>query len=1093
MKKKFTLLIAVMTTLLAVKAADFTDGFYHYKILDEDAKTAEVTQNPNGNYHFGASFYSISETVNGYTIVAIGENAFKDATGTLSGNYPFIWSFAHEIKAGAFDNCHISFVGLQGTTTSVDPAAFKNNKLGFFRNNSESFTAKVNGTEIGALWNADLSRLIAVPGEWRTGISTTASNRTNYTLPAATTTIGAYAFYGNTVVNTLNLGNVTTIESEALANMTALRTLTIPATATTIASDAFAGTTGITTLNVNLREPVPGVVFADTVYNALRDRVNFAADANIAAFQADPDWGKFFTKASDDVYILGEVNFLNWDPTNGVQMAYDQNNDVYRATVYTAGSSDGYSYFSFTKALGNWDEIASSRIGAVSQGDFLVTEELLGQPLSLTTGTNAFKIPEGKWNLTLSLTDMTLTISEVTRNVWVLGNVNGADWAANAGALMTYDANSKTYTLNMKANGENDGYSFFSFTTELASAVDGWDDIANYRIGAVSDGDFLVTDEMLGQPLSLTHGTNAFKIPAGSYTLALDLKNYNLNISEIPFDVTPFQSGVFYFRPIGPDEVEYIHPSEYDPNLGPYSGSVGLSEVPATVTHNDVTYRVTTIGEGAFRDATIQGANSPNYMIWFDSNTTTIKADAFNGWKINMLGLRATDIDPTAFRNNKINAMNANSQDVFGATQGSGQTRYVGDLYKNIDGKKILWAWCGDRRNGNYTSDSGYNTITTSYTFSIYDEIGDYALYGNANLQTVTIQKAAKIGREALAYMTALKNLTLPAELTEIGEDAFKGITSLTSLTVNATVPPTGGVFETDVYEALKDRLVVPEGSEAAYRADENWGKFFSPLPDSYTITVAEAENGTVIADKTEAEEGETVTVTATPAQGYELTSLTYTAEGAEPQAIENGQFTMPAANVTINATFSLITAELNGVSFANNTYASWYGDQNLAVPENVTAYVVTGIEGDVTIIEEVGYIPAGVGVLLYSTTPADVVNTTAYTGQTAEVASMLQGYFEDTAIADGYVLYKDVFVLADNGTLPAHRCYLPKAQAPAGAPMRLSISQNSGVVTAIDDVRVTSDGSVKYVNPMGQVSNTPFQGVNIVVDGNKTYKVIKN
>ena len=84
-------------------------------------------------------------------------------------------------------------------------------------------------------------------------------------------------------------------------------------------------------------------------------------------------------------------------------------------------------------------------------------------------------------------------------------------------------------------------------------------------------------------------------------------------------------------------------------------------------------------------------------------------------------------------------------------------------------------------------------------------------------------------------------------------------------------------------------------------------------------------------------------------------------------------------------------------------------------------------------------------------------------------------------------------FVLAGNGTLPAHRCYLPKTQAPAGAPMRLSISQNSGVLTAIDDVRAASDGTVKYVNPMGQVSDRPFQGVNIVVDGDKTYKVIKN
>ena len=75
-----------------------------------------------------------------------------------------------------------------------------------------------------------------------------------------------------------------------------------------------------------------------------------------------------------------------------------------------------------------------------------------------------------------------------------------------------------------------------------------------------------------------------------------------------------------------------------------------------------------------------------------------------------------------------------------------------------------------------------------------------------------------------------------------------------------------------------------------------------------YTVTVdPNIENGGVEADKTRAVEGETVTLTVTPATGYELEALTYTAEGGEPVPVENNQFTMPAANVTINATFKAI------------------------------------------------------------------------------------------------------------------------------------------------------------------------------------------
>ncbi len=76
-------------------------------------------------------------------------------------------------------------------------------------------------------------------------------------------------------------------------------------------------------------------------------------------------------------------------------------------------------------------------------------------------------------------------------------------------------------------------------------------------------------------------------------------------------------------------------------------------------------------------------------------------------------------------------------------------------------------------------------------------------------------------------------------------------------------------------------------------------------IPTWYTITSADGiENGTVSAwEKTV--EGAPVKVTATPAEGYELEAINYIAEGEEtPTAVEEATFTMPAANVTISATF---------------------------------------------------------------------------------------------------------------------------------------------------------------------------------------------
>ena len=76
----------------------------------------------------------------------------------------------------------------------------------------------------------------------------------------------------------------------------------------------------------------------------------------------------------------------------------------------------------------------------------------------------------------------------------------------------------------------------------------------------------------------------------------------------------------------------------------------------------------------------------------------------------------------------------------------------------------------------------------------------------------------------------------------------------------------------------------------------------------NYTVTTASTENGTVTADKQTAHYGDIVTLTITPATGYELDQLTVkdgetdipvstTAEGTYT-------FTMPANNVTVSATF---------------------------------------------------------------------------------------------------------------------------------------------------------------------------------------------
>lgn len=173
--------------------------------------------------------------------------------------------------------------------------------------------------------------------------------------------------------------------------------------------------------------------------------------------------------------------------------------------------------------------------------------------------------------------------------------------------------------------------------------------------------------------------------------------------------------------------------------------------------------------------------------------------------------------------------------------------------------------------------------------------------------------------------------------------------------------------------------------------------------------------------------------------------------------------------------------------------WATWYGDMNLELPANVTASVVTGIKGNTVVLQSIGYIPAGVGVLLNSNTAANTVKAYQYSGATTSASSLLVGSNGKAEVSNAYLLYNNQFILAqENTTVPAHRCYLPVPSDMQNAPHVLMIG-NQGTVTAIDDIS-TNDRKIDAIyNAQGQRVNENATGILIIryTDGTTT-KVIR-
>ena len=112
----------------------------------------------------------------------------------------------------------------------------------------------------------------------------------------------------------------------------------------------------------------------------------------------------------------------------------------------------------------------------------------------------------------------------------------------------------------------------------------------------------------------------------------------------------------------------------------------------------------------------------------------------------------------------------------------------------------------------------------------------------------------------------------------------------------------------------------------------------------------------------------------------------------------------------------------------AGSAFTSYVAPENMAVPEGLSAYAVTDIDGTSATISQIDYLPQSVPVLI-KRTDKDVNLFKATTGNgTAFYVNKLQINETDREVSAGelYLLYRDEFVLTSSGTLPAGSVYLP-------------------------------------------------------------------
>ena len=132
--------------------------------------------------------------------------------------------------------------------------------------------------------------------------------------------------------------------------------------------------------------------------------------------------------------------------------------------------------------------------------------------------------------------------------------------------------------------------------------------------------------------------------------------------------------------------------------------------------------------------------------------------------------------------------------------------------------------------------------------------------------------------------------------------------------TVTLTLEPNEGfVFSNLEVNSTKGTVQTNKVNDTTYtfkmpEADVGVNVYFEKKEaDTYSITVNPSQNGSVTADKQTAKANETVTLTVSPAEDFKLENLTVTDANGKPVTVSNNQFTMPASNVTVSASFKKV------------------------------------------------------------------------------------------------------------------------------------------------------------------------------------------
>lgn len=222
---------------------------------------------------------------------------------------------------------------------------------------------------------------------------------------------------------------------------------------------------------------------------------------------------------NDEIYLIGsDVNLGSWNFANPVVTLHYDRDGLYKASNVTITSDTRFCFAGDKKWEFTYRPATDSLV--VDNNAWVTTS------LANTGTTYGYAIPAGTYEVTFNIKNHSFQFNRHIDKLYILGQVNGNDWAANVGLEMTR----VSYNVFKVEHVSIADDATLSFSTVLANTADDWAAIRSGRVTTTHTVNWPVGPEYLDMPLGLA-GPKTFPAPEKSFKVQAGAGYYDIDVN----------------------------------------------------------------------------------------------------------------------------------------------------------------------------------------------------------------------------------------------------------------------------------------------------------------------------------------------------------------------------------------------------------------------------------------------------------------------------------------------------------------------------------------------------------------------------------